>query len=404
MKTTLPFLNSYFWRSIYGPILAFIFPGILLAILGHIFRIEYIFPGIIALTIIVITNLLLPITLSEQKSSSVFKFIGTTKLGRGKFLFGVIIFFVILTIISLAILFGVLMIFFKDKVFPKQLGKNMQYFEVIENLKIPGTPPYDWHNILRPVIFDRGLLSGISSFDGFSKFLFSISLHFVFSLIIGLTVVSLCKNPQWTITISIIIVLLSIFLSGMVIPADIIASSKELKMISRFIPYSYTTGNIIVSSTSIQQSGIFLSSPIDFSGNPISGSAATFTSANNQVLRSMIFGKEFSIMRDSTNNIFDFTHGYAVRKMPEIDKVMDFVKRFLAGGDTDNINSHFGRFVSIWQENIVHNDYGFMDLFSVQSNKLYESWGKILNIVIPTIASLGIGLYLFKWFDWGVRR
>ncbi|MCK5866972.1 MAG: hypothetical protein KAG14_01095 [Mycoplasmataceae bacterium] len=190
----------------------------------------------------------------------------------------------------------------------------------------------------------------------------------------------------------------------MVIPADIIASSKELKTISRFMPYSYTTGNIIVSSTSIQQSGIFLSAFINSNGNPISGSAHTFVGKNNQVLRDMIFGKEFSIMRDSTNNIFDFTHGYAVRKMPEVEKIMDFVKRFLAGGDPANINSHSGRFLDIWQHNIMKGDYGFMDLFTVQSNKLYESWGKILNIVIPTVASLGIGFYLFKRFDWGVRR
>ena len=137
------------------------------------------------------------------------------------------------------------------------------------------------------------------------------------------------------------------FLSGMVVPADIIATSNELKVISRFIPYSYTTGNIIVSATSLQQSGIFLSAVTDVNGNLLSGSASTFVSDNNQVLRDMIFGKEFKIMHDSSSNIFDFSHGYAVRKMPEVDKIMDFVKRFLAGGDPDKINSNAGRFSSL---------------------------------------------------------
>ena len=119
----------------------------------------------------------------------------------------------------------------------------------------------------------------------------------------------------------------------------------------------------------------------------------------------MIFGKEFTIMHDSSSNIFDFTHGYAVRKMPEVDKIMNFVKRFLSGNsDLNTPNTNMNRFIGLWTDNIQKGDYGFMDLFSVQSNKLYESWGKILNIFIPVVSSLGIGAYLYKRFDWGVRR
>ncbi|MCK5867602.1 MAG: ABC transporter permease, partial [Mycoplasmataceae bacterium] len=280
MKTTLPFLNSYFWRSIYGPILAFVFPGILLVILGNIFRIEYIFPGIIGLSVIIITNLLLPITLSELKNSSVFKFIGTTKIGRGKFLFGVILFFILITILALGILFILLLVFFSDKVSPGST-KNT-YFEVIYSAK----KTLLLHDILKEVSFDRSMLSGLKTLAGSAQFLFSISLHFIFSLLIGLMVVSISKNPQWTTSISIIIVLISMFLSGMVIPVDIIASSKELKVISKFIPYSYTTGNIIISSTSIEQSGIYLSAVVDSTssiskGNLISGSAKTFLNPKN---------------------------------------------------------------------------------------------------------------------------
>lgn len=60
-------------------------PVLLLAILGNIMRVQYVYPGIIALSIMLIGIISLPLAVMELKSSSLFKYIGASPVDTKRF-------------------------------------------------------------------------------------------------------------------------------------------------------------------------------------------------------------------------------------------------------------------------------------------------------------------------------
>lgn len=423
MRSTFNFINTYFWKSIYAPFMAFVLPPVLLVILGNIFRIEYALPGIISLTILIITILIIPIALSDLKKTSAFKFLGAAPVGKVKFMLIVLGYFIIIAAIAIFVIFMVLLAAFHNDVW-KEADGHKYWMATSASMDVTNTNPAQLMLIDN---FDKGIMSGLSSVSGFFMFLYSVSIEMIMGIAFGLLIVTLTKTPQQALTISISAIIPTMFLSGMIISVDIIATSAPLKWLSRFIPFTYTTGNIVESMTPVSHLGIYISGKYDPSivdptkgVSGYSGAILAFKSINNhgtstanQKLVDMILVDQYKIMQSSSKNIFDFNTDYVVRKVPEMDKIRHFMETFLAADSKSGYSStnvdHVGttgelaKFGELWKDFIKPGDYGFLELFFNQNNILYEGYEKAMNIFIPIGLSFGAFWYSIRHFKWSVR-
>ncbi len=408
MRATLKLLNSYFWKTYYGPILAFIFPVILLGILGNIFRIEYVYPGIIAMSFLFIGLLSLPLAIMELKQSSLFKYIGSSPVNPIKFSITIILFYVFMAIITaIIILISTIAIFFKQ-VFP-DAG------------------------------FKHGILGGIfTTFKGASSFYVSVFVHLIFVIVFGLLISTLSKTPQQSLTTGLIILIPSMFLSGMILSVDIIGQSPLLNWISRLIPFRYTTGNIVISSTPIDQIGdmfqilprdqkilIFRKENVNPDG---SVTLQSLVQQKNFVVHSMeelkhaqmelgniedalkdkhLYDLTFGVALQndanySDNNIFMWKHPWSVRRIPQVDLIQAFIKDYFgsfrgSGGSTD-----WSKLEPIAGQ-IAKGEFGWLDIFMKQTNVLYTKADRVLNLMLPLSLSVAMLWYISKNFNWSAR-
>lgn len=94
------------------------FPILMLAILGSILRVEYVYPGIIAMSTMFIGILSMPLMLSEIKQSSLFKYIGTTSVTPLKLILNTVSYFFVVALLSTMLIFVFTTLIFYKKVFP----------------------------------------------------------------------------------------------------------------------------------------------------------------------------------------------------------------------------------------------------------------------------------------------
>lgn len=260
-------------------------------------------------------------------------------------------------------------------------------------------------------------------------FFFAVAEQMIMGIAIALLIVTIAKTPQVALTISIAVILPTMFLSGMIISVDIIATSPALKWISRFIPFTYTTGNLVEAMTPVSHINVYVSGNFNEAGavgDQYSGAikalikrstvhggtlvdgvvAQNPVGTNNTKLIQMI-GEQYNMMKASSKNIFDFSTDYVVRKVPEPDKIRDFIETFLApdfAGQYQNTQvSDLGKFMELWNDFIKKGDYDFLNLFFNQNNVLYTGFEKALNIFIPILISSGAFWYSIKRFKWTVR-
>ncbi len=452
MRATFKLLNSYFWKTFYGPILAFIFPTLLLAILGNIMRIEYVFPGIIAITSLFIAVQSMPLGLMEMKNSTLLKYIGSSPIDSRRFTIATILYYIFINFMSITLLVFMGLFIFYKKVFGWDAGLG----------KYLG--------------FGQGIYSGIFTPIGFFSFWFANMLHILLSLSIGIIIATLSKTPQQALTIALIVIIPSMFLSGMVLSVDIIAQSRTMQWVSRFVPFRYTTGNIVVSTTPKFQIGdlmtllsidnkkiifniigevtseghikLFGNSKVGLIINPDGGSfwqstditLTAITGKSNEytfipkstdkfainvydmkrfyqeqidkwykaksiwfqsgdsTLFKVIFLKDNALV-GSDNNMFRWTGAFGVRKIPVIESIRNFIQKFF-NGESDGDPT---RFIYIWQEFIKKGNFSFLDLFMKQNVVLYTLAERALSFVIPVMLSIGIICYSMKKFAWSAR-
>jgi len=408
MRATLKLLNSYFWKTFYGPILAFVFPVILLGILGNIFRIEYVYPGIIAMSFLFIGLLSLPLAIMELKQSSLFKYIGSSPVNPIKFSITVILFYVFIAIITaFIILIATIGLFFKQ-VFPDS-G------------------------------FRHGILGGIfMTFKGAASFYISTFVHLIFVIVFGLLISTLSKTPQQALTTGLIILIPSMFLSGMILSVDIIGQSPILNWISRLIPFRYTTGNIVISSTPPDQIGdMFQTLPIDqkvliFKKENVNpdGSVTLQSIAQNKeiTVRTMedlkhaqielgnienalkdkhLYDLTFGIALKndanySDNNIFMWLHPWSVRRIPQVDSIQEFIKDYFSSFHGSGNSTDWSKLEPIANQ-ISKGQFGWLDIFMKQTNVLYTKADRVLNLMLPLTLSAGMLWYISKNFNWSAR-
>ena len=415
MRATFSLLNSYFWKTIYGPVLAFIFPPIILGIMGSIFKIEYVFPGIIALNIMLISVLALPLAIMELRSSSLFKYIGSSPVNTKKFSFVVIAFYVIVMLVSTIILYLFTLGFFHEKT----LAGSHQGFQVIRapGKYLVGSGSTGWTGnaefIAKPVTYSKSIFSNLLLPKGILEFMFAILVHIVFSILVGLTISTFSKTPQQALTVSIMIILPSMFLSGMIVSVDIISSSPVMQWISRLMPFRYTTANIVETTVPVEQLHIILSDVRQIeilngnAGHLISNPAKQVyvfmpDAKAHGVLQDLVLNQQYHLVENSSNDIFGLTKGFSVRRVPSIDQIKEFMKNFLSGTNNGQINTNSARFMTLWGQ-IQTNNWSWLNLFLEHNNELYTVAEKSLNIFAPLVASAAMGWYVTKHFKWSTR-
>ena len=406
MRATFKLLNSYFWKTIYGPVMAFIIPVILLGILGGIFRIEYVYPGIVAMAFLFIGLLSLPLTIMELKQSSLFKYIGSSPVNPIRFTIVVIFFYIFISLLSGFVIFGFTMAIFSKDVFPSS-G------------------------------FRSGILGGIFTWKGAASFYTATLIHLLFTITTGLLIATFSKTPQQSLTIGLTILIPSMFLSGMILSVDIIAQSKILNWVSRLMPFRYSTGNMIIASTPKPQLGdmfekltddqmsiIFsnynpLTHTATFSGIPLGKNdmlvhnmddlSRVRTTLGNQMYASIsdrtLFDLTFGVALDSNaaasdNNIFNWVNDWAVLRVPQVDSVKSFITEYFkgySGGHAD-----WSKLQPI-ADQIVHGKFGWLEVFMKQTNILYFKADRALNFFVPAVFS-GLSIwYMSQNFNWTAR-
>lgn len=406
------------------------FPLLMLAILGNILRIEYVYPGIIALSTMFVGILSMPLLMSELKQSSLFKYIGTTPTTPLKFISTVLIYFLVVAVFSTTFILLMTMAIFSKKVFPH-------------------------HH------YSEGIFSGLGTISGSLSFIFSWLLHFAFSMAIGIFMFSVMNSGQHMAVVAFAIAIPSMFLSGMILSVDIIAKSEVMQWLSRFDPFRYTTGNLIVSATPrdqmgdlfqalsagdkrkifnfwskfkdingsefvlnpdsnfssivIQKSDLnsstglltvhtisnatqlkdFMNMSLTITGNPAATDALKKQVVNDLTLYKLLFESKEQIV-SSSNNVFDF-NSWGVRRLPDVDVLKDFVITFLKGEHGDGGDQK--RFTDMWDA-IKLGQFDWLDLFFKQNATLYNVGDKIANLLAPVaMTSLLItgAKYKFSW-------
>ena len=417
--------NTYFFKTIYGPALSIVFPSILLIIMGHIMKLEYVFPGIVAFTSMIITVQAMPLGLMEMKNSTLFKYIGSSPVSSKTFIGVIISYYIFINFIAVFLLMFTAMAVFSQDVFP---GNH------------------------------SGLFSGLLTVKGSFSFLIANLLHIALGLSIGIAISTFAKTPQQALTFGLLIVFPSMFLSGMVVTVDIIASSKAMHIISYMMPFKYTTGNIIISATPVSQMGDFISllaydsshnfsdanlkilfyeSHIDaalghtngydqfgnvwYRGHTVTTDEllAIYDQANSigtldsnfydpatgivkdRALFEVLFlGARNNITVNSDNNIFYIVDSFGVRRVPDIDKIKMFIEDWL--NKTVATGSGSSQVTGVVNQ-IENHNYAWMDLFTKQSTLLYETYERSLNLFLPLAMIAGLQAYSIKNFKWSSR-
>lgn len=428
----LSLFNAYFFKTVYGPILSLIFPSVLLIVMGHILRLEYVFPGIVAFCSMLITVQVMPLGMIEIKTSTLFKYIGSSPLSSKSFIVIIILYYIFINVVSIFILMFTAMIFFKSEVFTG-------------------------HRV--------GLFSGVVTPMGGFSFFFANLLHIILGLSIGIAISTFAKTPQQALTLGLLIVFPSMFLSGMVVTVDIIAQSKSMQIISYFMPFKYTTANIIVSATPSPQIGDFLdllrldennnrtaenlkvifepgdkinSSPIidghptfglddkqrlwyrgieikttdqllaiyddklahgdiDSLYNPIQGGIVRKDA--RELFEIIFIDGRSKVAVSSGNNVFALDEEFGVRRVPDIQSIKSLIKTWLdktyAANGPDSMTGVL--------DAIKAGKYEWMDLFLKQSSVVYYVYDRVLNIFLPIILIGGLRWYSVKNFKWTAR-
>lgn len=409
MWATFKLLNSYFWKTIYGPIISFVLPVLLLAILGNVMRVQYVYPGIVALSIMLVGIISLPLAIMELKSSSLFKYIGASPIDIKRFSIVAISYYILISWITVLII-------------------------LVATIAI-------YHNqVLSPSGFKYGILGGIFyTFRGIGSFLFSVILHLILVITIGLAIATFSKTPQQALTIAITMVFPSMFLSGMIISVDIIAHSHAMQWISRFVPFRYTTGNIVVASTPYDQLGDlfsllsieekkFIFSGVDDNGfisaeevindkdvkinikstndllQVIKANGGNYKNLNfikDKTLYEIVFIKvQPGALSKSNNNVFDWLHPWVVRRSPKIEQVKQAMTKYFQGEDGQG--GDVTRFIDVWNE-VQNKNFTWLDIFLKQNNVLYTIPDRVLNTLIPISISAISLFYVHKKFTWSSR-
>ena len=204
----LKFINKTYWKSIILPVMSFIFPLLYVAIIGGIYNIlgqvtpSIILPAAWSIGIMITTMICIPQMIFEMRQSIIIKRLGVSKYKPWMFYLLIILFFVLVNFVSYACIIAV------------------SYLVLIGN----------W-------IFVTELLM----FAHYGEVAFSLFISFVMGLSIGLFFVSIFKSVLQIQIVGFILVIISLILSGMMVPmAMTYTMNASYRILSFISPFTYT--------------------------------------------------------------------------------------------------------------------------------------------------------------------
>ncbi|WP_156768863.1 hypothetical protein [[Mycoplasma] mobile] len=205
-------INSYYWYSFFGPFFSFIFPIIILGILGTIFGYETLLGGGLVLPTMATGLISLPLALFEFKRSVLLKRIGATPINTRTFLLILGLYYLFLMIISL---------FWTMLMYLAIFNEFWETGRTIITAQIPQIPTQISEPVTIPILeipIKSESLKDLFANVEWSGFLYSHFISMILSITIGFAIVSVSKNVLTLQAIGISIFIFSMFLAAQVIP------------------------------------------------------------------------------------------------------------------------------------------------------------------------------------------
>lgn len=278
MPALFKIINLHFWKSIFGPFFAFVFPIIFIAILGSMLGFDVLFGNTIAISAMAVSLTSMPQAIFEFKKSSLLKRIGVTPIKPWMFLLMAGGYYVVVMLVGtfFSLLAGIAI-----------FSSNWDTGREIANISYSdgSIPPVT-------TILYSATLSNLLENIQWGGLLYGILMNILVGTSLGLVLVSVAKSTLAIQGVGIPILIISQFLSAQVLPLSMVRDSDAMWYLSYISPFKSTSALIIQS----------------FSGNVVldSSSFAEFTDATGQI------GHTVHQHIDSSFNIFDTNAVYKV--------------------------------------------------------------------------------------------
>ncbi|WP_029513176.1 ABC-2 transporter permease [Mycoplasmopsis primatum] len=212
-------INTHFWKAFVGPFFSFGYPLIFVFMIGTIYGYEYIIGPSITIGPIAIACVSLPSALFEFKKSTLFKRIGTSKIKPLYFLLFIALYYLIIMILSGLWTFLLALLVYGPRYYNDGrvlssymfLGKQMQ-------IKAPSL---------------KLMFKNIEWFG----YIYSFVILSIVSLAVGLFLVSISRSVLMVQAIGSSLLIISMFLTGQVMPLASIAKFKPMWYIGYLSPF-----------------------------------------------------------------------------------------------------------------------------------------------------------------------
>lgn len=188
-------VNSYYWKSVFGPITTFFMPAIYIVLIGFILGYENTMGGFLSVAATMVTLGSMPTALFEFKNSSLLKRIGATPIKPTTFLFTISSFYFLLIIAG-----TVFSLLFSIAVFSGYWSQGRL---------LSGSGPTA---IYAPSLF--AILSEVS----WGQFIYGQLINVLVALVMGLAIVSISKAQSMVSGICMALLITTQFISGQILP------------------------------------------------------------------------------------------------------------------------------------------------------------------------------------------
>lgn len=229
-------IQKSFWKGFFGPFFAFIFPLIFIAILGNILGYNQILSGSLSISPMAVTLTSMPQLIFEFKNSSLLKRIGCTPIKPTLFVFITIVFYLMIIVLSIAwcIIFSLLIFGIK------YWDNGSLFIETLVPVGANGQP-----ELIK--IYDPSFKDVLSNVNWLGFIYGQITLTLI-GLCLGMAIASISKSAITLQGVGISVLILSQFLSCMVLPSSLVRGIDAMWYLGYVLsPFKCST-NLIVES------------------------------------------------------------------------------------------------------------------------------------------------------------
>lgn len=245
------------WLRSPGPFFSFIFPLVLLLILGIVFPspVNVLLPGIIASGATALGASSMAISVVSFRNSVILKRIAITPLRKSDFIIGVVIFYVMVAICMVFFITGVAVALYGD--FDKTHTREWIQNTLIPTIKQNKSAGADTNDLCDAGTTDKCLPINIQKFYinavDWPAYILGSFVNIVFAISIGAFVIGLAKNTEKAIILGILFILPGSLLTGRFAPVSTIDSVNVIAIISRILPLRYSSNLMINPCTYLLQ-------------------------------------------------------------------------------------------------------------------------------------------------------